>query len=263
MKLNRSYQPVPQSRIATFDVYSVGLLRHHISALLEFDVTVSRAKLRELKSRGVKASFNAWVIKAISSALERHPEAAGYLSGKRKLVTFGDVNVSVAVEKEIGGKRVPIPLVISKANEKSITEIAQELEDARGQALTGSDIVINRKPALHERLYYHLPGFLRRAFWRYLQRRPGLAFKTMGNVMVTSLTAAGRINGWFIHRSVHPLSFGVGSIIKKAVVIDDEVRVREILNMTILLDHDVIDGAPMLRFIKDLTKSIENGEGVG
>jgi pyruvate/2-oxoglutarate dehydrogenase complex dihydrolipoamide acyltransferase (E2) component len=44
------------------------------------------------------------------------------------------------------------------------------------------------------------------------------------------------------------------------VVVNNEVKVREILNMTILLDHDVIDGAPMVRFVNDLCRAIENGE---
>jgi len=30
-------------------------------------------------------------------------------------------------------------------------------------------------------------------------------------------------------------------------------------DMTILVDHDVIDGAPMVRFLDDLTKYIESG----
>ena len=81
----------------------------------------------------------------------------------------------------------------------------------------------------------------------------------MGNVMITSLGMIGRINGWFIHKSVHPISFGIGSILKKPAVIDNTIAVREILNMTILLDHDVMDGAPMVRFLNDLTKYIESG----
>ncbi|HZK60803.1 MAG TPA: 2-oxo acid dehydrogenase subunit E2 [Anaerovoracaceae bacterium] len=68
------------------------------------------------------------------------------------------------------------------------------------------------------------------------------------------------INGWFLHKSVHPVSFGIASILKKPVVIENEIRIREILNMTILVDHDVIDGAPMVRLLNDLTKSIESGE---
>ena len=89
---------------------------------------------------------------------------------------------------------------------------------------------------------------------------PKIAYKKMGNVVITSLGMIGKINGWFIHKSVHPISFGIGSILKKPVVIDDEIKIREILNMTILFDHDVIDGAPFARFLKDLVKSIENGD---
>ncbi|MDZ7635784.1 MAG: 2-oxo acid dehydrogenase subunit E2 [Bacteroidales bacterium] len=69
----------------------------------------------------------------------------------------------------------------------------------------------------------------------------------------------GKVNGWFIHRSVHPVSFGIGSVIKKPVAIDNEIKIREILNMTILIDHDLVDGAPMVRMLKDLTKYIETG----
>jgi pyruvate/2-oxoglutarate dehydrogenase complex dihydrolipoamide acyltransferase (E2) component len=95
--------------------------------------------------------------------------------------------------------------------------------------------------------------------WRFLLKHPKIAFKEMGNVVITSLGMMGRINGWFIHKSVHPISFGIGSIIKKPIVINDEIEIREILNMTILFDHDVIDGAPIVKFIKDLTKYIEKG----
>jgi pyruvate/2-oxoglutarate dehydrogenase complex dihydrolipoamide acyltransferase (E2) component len=82
----------------------------------------------------------------------------------------------------------------------------------------------------------------------------------MGNAVITSVGMIGRINGWFIHKSIHPISFGISSVLKKPVVVDNEIKVREILNMTILVDHDVIDGAPMVRFLNDLTKYIETGE---
>jgi pyruvate/2-oxoglutarate dehydrogenase complex dihydrolipoamide acyltransferase (E2) component len=32
--------------------------------------------------------------------------------------------------------------------------------------------------------------------------------------------------------------------------------------MTILVDHDVIDGAPMVRFLDDLTNYIETGKEI-
>jgi pyruvate/2-oxoglutarate dehydrogenase complex dihydrolipoamide acyltransferase (E2) component len=97
--------------------------------------------------------------------------------------------------------------------------------------------------------------------WRLMLGNPEFAYKKMGNVIVTSVGMMGKINGWFIHRSIHPVSFGVGSIIRKPVVVGNEIKIREILNMTILIDHDVIDGAPMVRLLNELTRYIETGEG--
>jgi len=42
-------------------------------------------------------------------------------------------------------------------------------------------------------------------------------------------------------------------------VVEDKVEIREVLKMTILLDHDVIDGAPMTRFLSNLSENIEKG----
>ncbi len=260
MKRAYDYKKIPPSRIATIDTFSIGLQKHHISALLEFDVTDSRKKLQQLRKRGVNISFNGWIIKVISHVLAMHPEACAFLYNKKKLILFHDINVSFMVEKSIGRQKVPIPMVIEKTQEKSAQEITREIEKARSQVLSADDKIIHRQTTITEKLYYHLPGFLRRLIWRILLQSPKIIYPRMGNVVITSVGMMGRINGWFIHRSVHPLSFGIGSVLRKPVVDGNEVKIREILNMTVLVDHDVVDGGPMVRFLNDLTKLIENGE---
>jgi pyruvate/2-oxoglutarate dehydrogenase complex dihydrolipoamide acyltransferase (E2) component len=257
MKRNYSFRKIPHSRIATFDTFSIGLRKHHVSALLEFDVTEIRKKLQDLRREGIKVSFNAWLIKVISNVLQKNPEASAYLYNKRKLIIFDDINISILVEKLIDGKKVPVSLVIEKTNLKSAVEITSEIEIARSRELTSQDLVINRKPTFMERLYYYLPGFLRRSVFIFMLRNPKIAYRKMGNAVVTSIGMMGKINGWFIHRSIHPVSFGIGSILKKPVVIENQIKIREILHMTILADHDTIDGAPMVRLLNDLTKQIE------
>ena len=260
MTTNYRFQKIIRSRIATFDIFDVGMRKHHISAMLEFDVTESRAKLRELRKKGINVSFNAWLLKIIGSVLEKHPEAAAYFYNKKKLIIFDDINISMIIEKLIGDVKVPMPLVIEKVNKKTALEITREIEKAKGLELNPDDIVLEKQSAAYQRLYYHMPGFLRRLFWKILLKSPKAAYRTMGNVSVTSIGMIGKINGWFLHKSVHPVSFGVGSVLKKPVVINNEVKIREILNMTILVDHDVIDGAPMVRLLDDLTNFIETGK---
>ena len=262
MKNEHHYTKIPQSRIATFDVYSAGLGKHHVSALLEFDVTESRRKLSDLRKSGTHISFNGWLIKAISKALEQYPAAASFLHSKKKLITFKEHNISFMVEKQSGDQKVPLPMVLESVNSKSALEITREIEKVKNQDISKEDIVLAQKPKFYEKVYYHLPGFLRRAFWRYLLNHPRVAYRKMGNVSITSPGMMGKINGWFIHRSIHPVSFGIGSILKKPAVVNNEIQVREILNVTVLIDHDVIDGAPMVRFLKELTKNIEEGTGI-
>lgn len=259
MKNDYYYTRIPQSRIATFDVYSAGLAKHHVSALLEFDVTESRRKLSALRKNGTPISFNGWLIKTISTALEHYPEAASFLNSKKKLITFKEHNISFMVEKQSGDQKVPLPMVVERVNSKSALEITREIEAVKSRDVTRNDIVLAQKPKFYEKVYYHLPGVLRRAFWRYMLNHPRVAFKKMGNISITSPGMMGKINGWFVHRSIHPVSFGIGSILKKPAVVDNEIKIREILNVTVLIDHDVIDGAPMVRFLKELTKQIEAG----
>ncbi len=100
MKDTHIYCRIPQSRIATFDIFAIGLLKHHVSALLEFDVTESRKRLHELRKKGINVSLNTWIIKVISNALQNHPEASAYLYNKKKLIIFNDINISILVEKK-------------------------------------------------------------------------------------------------------------------------------------------------------------------
>jgi pyruvate/2-oxoglutarate dehydrogenase complex dihydrolipoamide acyltransferase (E2) component len=253
------YHKIPRSRIATWDVYSVGMRKHHVAALVEFDVTVTRQKIRDLRRNGKKVSLNAWIIKAIGLALSKHPHIAAFLCSKRKMITFTDINISMLVEKKHDNQRVPFPMILERVNEKDIEEITREIEEAVEQPVSERDIVLQKRSSQYERIYYLMPGILRRAFWRGLLRHPASAYKKMGNAVITSLGMVGKLDGWFIHRSVHPVSFGIGSVIEKPKVVDGAILVRQILNTTILMDHDVTDGAPMVRFMKDLTMYIEKG----
>jgi len=257
---NYKIQKFPKSRIATIDICTIGKQKHHVTAFIELNLSKSREKIKIYnKGKSNKISFTAWLISVIGFTIKKYETSSSYLKGKNKLLIFDDINVSLLVEKEINGQKVPIPLVIEKANERSIESITAQISQARNEKLSDKDIVIQKKAGQMEKMYYRLPGFIRRSVWKYLLKHPKLVFKKMGNVAITSIAMMGKVNAWFIPISIHPICFGISSIMKKPVVIDDKIEIREMLNMTVLLDHDVIDGAPMARFISDLSKNIESG----
>jgi pyruvate/2-oxoglutarate dehydrogenase complex dihydrolipoamide acyltransferase (E2) component len=254
----------PRTRIATLDVCEIGRKKHHIKALLEFDVTKAREAIKNYRHISkCNISFTAWLVKTISKTIGEFQSSHAYLKNKRKAIIFDDIDISITDERTYEGALVPLPYVIRQTNKKNILEISKEIFEAKNQEVSKEDIVLGQtKSKFSTNLYYSFPGFLRRFIWRYFLMTPKVAKKNMGSVIITSIGMMGRVNGWFIHTSVHPLSFGVGSIIKKPVVIGDKIEIREILNMTILMDHDVMDGAPMARFITKLSKNIETGLGL-
>jgi pyruvate/2-oxoglutarate dehydrogenase complex dihydrolipoamide acyltransferase (E2) component len=255
-------QKFPRSRIATIDVCALSQSKHHVTGFIEIDVSDARDKIKRYKREKGRISFTAWLVKAISLTVREHDSVAAYLVGSRRIAIFDDINVSIIVEKRVNNQRVPIPLVIEKADKKSIESITKQITDAQNEVLTEQDIVIQARSTRMEQIYYLLPSFARRMAWRFMMKRPSFLFGKMGNVAITSLGMMGNINGWFIPKTIHPVCFGIGSIIKKPVVVGDSVQIREMLNITVLVDHDVIDGAPIARFINDLTKNIRDGLGL-
>jgi pyruvate/2-oxoglutarate dehydrogenase complex dihydrolipoamide acyltransferase (E2) component len=253
----------PASRIGTLDVLEIGRKKHHIKALLELDVTAARAKLQAAKQQQKKISFTAWMIKSISNTLRDFPDLHAYLKNKRTIVCFEDIDVSIMVEKESGGKKVPIVYIIRKTQEKSIEAITQEIQQAKQEKhdpekASAGHHQMNKWSAL----YFRLPSWLRRRIWRFFLGRPRMAQSMMGSVLVSSVGIYGKISGWFIPTSVHPLSVGVGSIVSKPKVIDREIIPRDILHLTLLMDHDVTDGGQMARFVKALQQAVEQAQGL-
>jgi pyruvate/2-oxoglutarate dehydrogenase complex dihydrolipoamide acyltransferase (E2) component len=81
----------------------------------------------------------------------------------------------------------------------------------------------------------------------------------MGTIIVTAVGMFGNLYGWPIPTTAHPLGFGIGGIIKKPGVVNDKIEIREYLTITVLFNHDIVDGAPATRFISRLGKLLESG----
>ena len=108
-----------------------------------------------------------------------------------------------------------------------------------------------------------LPKIFRRWFvWRRMRLDPYFQKKSGGTINITSVGMFGNVAGWPLIHSTYPMSIAVGSIVKKPWNVNGQIVLRDILHLTILLDHDVIDGAPAARFLHELTKKIETAAGL-
>ena len=257
-----TYPPV---RHFTADTGRICRDKHYVRSLLEVDVTDALLKLKTLRSPGMKISFLAWFIKVLGNTVSRHPPVNGVYKGRNQVVVYKDVNISTIVEKTIEGTAVPLPLVLRDVNHKTCIQINDEIQLAVNQAeMKDGELVLgenqnNRYLSLAAALPQWLRLWVMRAF---ILNNPRHMQQMMGTVMVTSLGTVGRTTAWIIPTSMHPLSIGIGSLNRKPVFHNGEAIIRDILHLTIALDHDVIDGLPAFRFVADLIDQLEHGAGL-
>jgi pyruvate/2-oxoglutarate dehydrogenase complex dihydrolipoamide acyltransferase (E2) component len=256
----------PSSRQLTMDVGKIGREKHHIKALLEVDVTEARQKIKQNRHAGRKVSVTAWLIKTIADCVALHPPAGGVRRpGSNKVVVFQDVDLSIVVEKDVKGTRVPLPYVIRQGNLKTLDQIHNEIEAAKNQTIEneGNYVLGESYSALAMKLFVHLPQGLRLSLMRLLVLNdPQRVKDMMGTVMVTTVGMVGHTRGWIIPFGMHPLCLALGSLNDQPAVYQGEIQIRQVLHLTVLVDHDVIDGVPAARFVDDLVKKMENGYGL-
>lgn len=173
MTNDQSYEsPFPSSRQFTFDFGELSKRKHHVQALLEVDVTEARMRIRQLRRSDKSISFFAWLIKATADCVAAHPSVNGYKSPKGNKVTlFKDVDISFPVEKLVGGSRVPLPYVVRKADQKTISQIHKEIEAAKSETTEDEShyIIGRRYNALGMKLLVSLPQWLRLRLTRAFQ----------------------------------------------------------------------------------------------
>jgi pyruvate/2-oxoglutarate dehydrogenase complex dihydrolipoamide acyltransferase (E2) component len=245
------------------DIGQLGLKKHHMKILIEGDVTQARALIRESKA-AEKPSFTAWILYCIAQAVSEHKAVHALRESKNNRIIFDEVDISVIVEKEVNGEKVPLPIVIRNANAKNASEIALEIRAAKNQKISGEkDYVLGEsRYKWGIKVFVALPQFLRLLIWRHILKNPFTVKDMMGTVLLSSIGMAGNIKGWAIPAGIHPLSVALGSVIRKPGVQGEQIEIREYLPMTIVMDHDVVDGAPAARFVSRLTELIESGQGL-
>ena len=251
--------PFPANGNTVYALMEEGRRRHHVTGLVEVDVTRARNAIRDYRTRtGRGLSFTAWVVKCIAQAMVEHPATRTFRKGGRRMVLFEDVDAGVIVERTVGGVRMPLPYIIRRADRKTLGEIHDEIRSAQSQELTGRELVLGVGPApWYAPFFRRLPPFLQRLQFRAIARRPLLAKRIQGTVGITAVGMFGRMTGWALTVGLHTVDFALGSIVKKPGVVDGRIEVREYLDMTVLIDHDLIDGAPAARFVGRLTELME------
>jgi pyruvate/2-oxoglutarate dehydrogenase complex dihydrolipoamide acyltransferase (E2) component len=236
---------------------------HWMYGLVEVDVTVVRQFIKEHKARtGEALSFTGFLVYCLGRAVDENKEVQAYLKGRKQLVVFDDVNVGLMVENTAGGKRALMGHIVQTAQQKTYLEIHEEIRRAQlepvpaGSGMAGWFRTLMLLPWPLSKVVKAFMGMVTR-------RDPTIRVSTSGTVAVTAVGMFGKgHSGWGITTMPHSLSLLVGSMSWKPAVVEGRIEPREILNLTVMFDHDVVDGAPATRFVRRLMELIESGAGL-
>jgi pyruvate/2-oxoglutarate dehydrogenase complex dihydrolipoamide acyltransferase (E2) component len=249
--------PFPRERENIVDALAAGSHRHIVHALVEFDVTKARQLIREHKARtGERLSFTAFVVACLARAVDADKHLHAYRDWRNRLVLFDDVDAVAIVESEVD--RVAIPHIIRSANRKTLREVHHEIRRVQSEPGTSE-----QRSGWLMKLSLLAPGIARRLFFWAMRKSPHWLKRTSGTTLVTAVGMFGLGGGWGIGIvPLHTLAVTVGGIAQKPGVIDGRIEIREYLQLTVSVDHDIVDGAPAARFAGLLRELIESAHGI-
>jgi pyruvate/2-oxoglutarate dehydrogenase complex dihydrolipoamide acyltransferase (E2) component len=177
------------------------------------------------------------------------------------MIEFHDVDVKTNIEKEKDGRKIPIQYLVRKAQDKSLKEIHNEIREA--QIFKEENRKNERKIKRQQNLIMSLPKFIRKIFWHSIMSNPYKVKKHLGTIGVTALGMFGQgLSGYALPMTPHSTTFAIGAIVKKPIYIEGEFVPRDILHLTLVFNHDVVDGGPAVRFSNYLQSVMKEAYGL-
>lgn len=196
-----------------------------VTQMMEVDMTEA-VRFREenqsnWESKGVRVSLNDLLIKVVSQALMETPEINSSLKGD-EIEVYGNVNIGIAVNTERG---LIVP-VLRNTHRKSLLEIAKEssplIQRTQGGKIGPDDL-------------------------------------KFGTFTITNLGTYGIDLFTPIINQPESAILGIGKLDRKVRVVDgDKIAIRSVMNLCLVFDHRVIDGAPAARFLGRVKEILEN-----
>jgi pyruvate dehydrogenase E2 component (dihydrolipoamide acetyltransferase) len=200
----------------------------HFTFVEECDVSALKAVRSRLKSAGeamgVKLSFLPIIVKAVVSALKKHPLLNASLDdAKNEIVLHNHFHIGIATATEAG---LIVP-VVKNADRRSIVDIAREIERVAEDARAGKS---------------------------RLEDVQGSTFT------ITSLGTQGGLFATPIINYPEVAILGVHQMKQKPVVKNGQIAIGDVMLLSLSFDHRVVDGHVGAAFAYEVIRYLEEPE---
>ena len=167
---------------------------------------------------------------------------------------FADVDLSVMVEREVEGSLLPLPYIVRAANQKDFVALDRELTYAKTTALG-----VEGPLSALELVFFSLPRILRKVVWHFARNDAHFFRELAGTVGVTSMGMHATGGAVVLPITPMTLTLSIGSIHSFPLLVNGVLTEREYLQLNLSADHDITDGAPLMRFATMLKEKLESG----
>jgi len=196
----------------------------HVYSVFEVNYSkvdqIRKAKKDDYERSGAKLTYTSFIAKVIVDCLRAHRTINASIDGDNA-VYHHEINLGIAVALE-NGLIVP---VVKGAGEKNILGLSRAIQDVADRARAKK---LNPEEVHGGTFTITNPGNFGAQFGLPIINQPQVAI------------------------------LGVGTIEKRAVVIDDLIGIRTMGYLTLGYDHRLVDGAVADQFMADVKKGIEN-----
>jgi len=249
-------RPFPSSRRLVTAAVRSGRRIVPMHGLFDVDVTTARRLLAEADP---PLSLTAFVVASVGRAAAMHPQVHAYRDWRGRLVEHRHVDVQTLIEVPTSQGLFGLVHVVRDADLRSVAEISAELRAVKtdANATTTGRLLSKLAPAAG-----HIPG-LYRAMYAAMSRSRRVHLAT-GTVQVTAIGMFADGGGFAIAPpTLASLVVVVGGLSKRPRAVGDRIETREVLDLTVTIDHNIVDGAPATRFVADLRQVLHTAAALG
>jgi pyruvate dehydrogenase E2 component (dihydrolipoamide acetyltransferase) len=192
-----------------------------VGLTLEADVSALVDWRERLEAGGAKVSYNVLLAKLVAAALREFPYINAQLADDQTILEIDEINIGIAVDAERG---LLVP-VLRQVDAKEVTALQGEYEALTERATQGKSTLDDLEGGT-------------------------FTITNLGNLEIEQFMPIINLPECAI--------LGVGAILKKPVVVDDQIMIRPMMSLTLAFDHRLVDGAPAARFLQRIKHLIQS-----
>jgi pyruvate dehydrogenase E2 component (dihydrolipoamide acetyltransferase) len=195
----------------------------HVYSVFEVDMHEIFKKRTQMKpefaKEGAKLTFLPYFIEAVIRGLKEYPVVNATIDGT-DIVYKKNINVGIAVALE-NGLIVPVIKSADQMNLLGLTKATADLADrARSKKLVPDDV-------------------------------------QGGTFTITNVGVFGGLFGMAVINQPQAAILGIGTIVKRPVVVNDAIAIRPIVYLSLSYDHRLVDGADASKFLSVVKRELE------